>query len=738
MIKSLAACLFFLFIAIGCSADDGYRLWLRYNKIDDNTLLQQYRNQINSIFFSGNSATLTAAKNELKTGLRGLLDKEITDANSISNGTITAFTKSAGAVMSEKSFDYTSLGNEGFIIRDFTDGKKNSIVITANTDIGVLYGVFHFLRLLQTHQNIQHLSITSVPKIQNRILDHWDNLNRTVERGYAGISIWNWHLLPDYIDQRYIDYARANASIGINGTVLTNVNANALVLTKEYLIKVKALADVFRPYGIKIYLTAKFSAPVEIGGLKTADPLDTSVQNWWKKKVDEIYSYIPDFGGFLVKANSEGQPGPQTYNRSHADGANMLADAIASHNGIVVWRAFVYDVRVQNSNENFDSAKANSNTQSIASADRFKQAYNEFKPFDGKFRKNVLIQVKNGPIDFQPREPFSPLFGAMPQTPLALELQLTMEYLGQGTHLVYEAPLFKEVLEADTYANGKGSTVASVIDGSLQHYPVTAIAGVSNIGNERNWTNHPFGQATWYAFGRLAWDHELTSLQIADEWIKQTFTNNKEAVATIRDIMLRSREAVVNYMTPLGLHHIMATGHHYGPGPWVDNLGRADWNPAYYHKADAYGIGFDRTATGSNALAQYQPQVQAQWKDSNTCDEKYLLWFHHVSWNHKMKSGKILWNELCSKYQQGIDTVRWIQQQWNGLKSVIDDERFKQVQMFLTIQEKDAEWWKNACLLYFQTFSKMSIPPNVEKPDHTLEYYKSLRFAYAPGSGGSM
>jgi alpha-glucuronidase len=739
MTRTAVLCTILLVVSNFCHGEDGYRLWLRYDKIDDNTLLQQYRSRISSILFSGNSSTLTAAKNELKTGLRGLLDKEIADAPAMINGSIVLFTKSSrGVVTSEKFFAYDSLGKEGFIIRTFSTSGKNYTIITANTDIGVLYGVFHFLRLLQTHQNIRQLSITSVPKIQNRILDHWDNLNRTVERGYSGISIWNWHLLPEYIDQRYIDYARANASIGINGTVLTNVNANALVLTKEYLLKVKALADAFRPYGIKVYLTAKFSAPVEIGGLKTADPLDTSVQNWWKKKADEIYSYIPDFGGFLVKANSEGQPGPQTYNRSHADGANMLADAIAPHNGIVMWRAFVYDVRVQKSNENFDSAKANSNTQSIASADRFKQAYSEFKPFDGKFRKNVLIQVKNGPIDFQPREPFSPLFGAMPQTPLALELQLTMEYLGQGTHLVYEAPLFKEVLEADTYANGKGSTVASVIDGSLHHYSITAIAGVSNIGNERNWTNHPFGQATWYAFGRLAWDHELTSLQIADEWIRQTITNNKQVVATIKDIMLRSREAVVNYMTPLGLHHIMATGHHYGPGPWVDNLGRADWNPAYYHKADTYGIGFDRTATGSNALAQYQPQVQTQWKDSNTCDERYLLWFHHVSWSHKMKSGKTLWNELCSKYQQGVDTVRWMQEQWSKVKSSIDEERFKQVAMFLTIQEKDAEWWRNACLLYFQTFSKMPIPSNVEKPDHTLEYYKSLRFAYAPGSGGSM
>jgi len=366
-----------------------------------------------------------------------------------------------------------------------------------------------------------------------------------------------------------------------------------------------------------------------------------------------------------------------------------------------------------------------------------KQAYTEFKPFDGKFRPNVIIQVKNGPIDFQPREPFSPLFGALQQTPVAMELQLTMEYLGQGTHLVYQAPLFKEVLDADTYAKGKSSTVAKLIDGSLFNAPFTAIAGVANIGNERNWTNHPFGQATWYAYGRLAWNHELDAAAIADEWIRQTFTTNAAACATIKKMMLASREAVVNYMTPLGLHHIMAAGHHYGPGPWQNNLPRADWNPEYYHRADSFGIGFNRTETGSNALLQYQLNVQQQWKDSGTCDEKFLLWFHHVSWRHPMKSGKILWDELCSKYQQGVDTVTWMQQQWNGLENMIDSERFKQVQMFLAIQQKDAIWWRNSCLLYFQTFSKLPLPPNVEKPNHPLDYYKNLKFYFVPGSGSN-
>jgi len=725
------------------NAEDGYRLWLRYDKIDDPVLLQQYRKQINSIYFdvyfNEPSPTFEIAKKELIGGLQGLLDKKINEGKDFSSYQL-IINKKRSEIVQTIDFGSENLGSEGFKIisvrrihNKWGGGVNNVIVITANTDAGILYGVFNFLRLIQTHQNISNLNIVSVPKIQNRMVDHWDNLNRTVERGYAGISIWNWHELPDYIDQRYIDYARANASIGINGTVLTNVNANALILRKEYLVKVKALADVFRPYNIKVYLTARFSAPIETGGLKTADPLDAGVQNWWKQKANEIYQLIPDFGGFLVKANSEGQPGPQSYGRSHADGANMLADAVAPHNGIVMWRAFVYDVRPQQGNENFDSTKE---ITPIASSDRFKQAYNEFKPLDGKFRKNVVIQVKNGPIDFQPREPFSPLFGAMPQTPLAMELQLTQEYLGQGTHLVYEAPLFKEVLDADTYANGKGSTIAKVIDGSLDNYSITTIAAVANIGSERNWTNHPFGQANWYAYGRLAWDHDLSAAQIAEEWIRQTFTNHKDAVGSIKKIMLASREAVVNYMTPLGLHHIMQGGHHYGPAPWQNNLGRADWNPVYYHRADSAGIGFDRTAAGSNALSQYAAEVQKQFENIHNCPEEFLLWFHHVPWTFKMRSEKTLWQELCSKYQSGVDTVRWMQQQWNHLKN-IDEERYQQVKMFLTIQEKEAEWWRNACLLYFQTFSKMPFPSNQEKPGQPLDYYKSLKFPFAPGNGGN-
>ena len=697
-------------------AEDGYRLWLRYDKIDNAKLLTEYQQQITGIQINNTSATLHVTQQELIKGLQGLLAKKIINQNTINNGSIIAGTPASSSQIKNSISikEINDLGNEGFIIKTSTINKKNVILIAAKNDVGVLYGVFHFLRLLQTHQPIQKLTITSIPKINLRVLNHWDNLDRHVERGYAGISIWDWHTLPGYIDQRYIDYARANASIGINGTVLTNVNANSLILTKEYLIKVKALADAFRPYGIKVYLTARFSSPIEIGGLKTADPLDTQVQKWWQQKADEIYSYIPDFGGFLVKANSEGQPGPQDYGRTHADGANMLADAVAQHKGIVIWRAFVYSHETP--------------------ADRFKQAYDEFKPLDGSFRKNVMVQVKNGPIDFQPREPFSPLFGAMPKTPLLMEFQITQEYLGQATHLVYEAPLFKEVLNADTYQKGKGSTVAKVIDGSLDHHELTGIAGVANIGNDINWTGHPFGQANWYAFGRLAWDHELNSSAIADEWIRQTFSNNLTFVDTVKKIMITSREAIVNYMTPLGLHHIMGYGHHYGPAPWYDKAPRADWNPVYFHRADTIGIGFDRTAKGSNALSQYQPEVDSFFTNRSTCPEEYLLWFHHVPWTYKMKSGRTLWDEICYKYNEGVSEVRWMQSAWKNMEKYIDEEQFNHVRMLLSIQEKEAVWWRNACVLYFHTFSKMPVPANYEKPEHTLEYYKGLRFPYAPGN----
>ncbi|WP_455169764.1 alpha-glucuronidase, partial [Aegicerativicinus sediminis] len=526
-------------------------------------------------------------------------------------------------------------------------------------------------------------------------------------------SIWNWHTLPDYIDQRYIDYARANASIGINGTVLTNVNSNALILTEPYLQKEKALAELFRPNGIKVYLTARFSAPIEIGGLETADPLNQKVVAWWKDKANEIYSEIPDFGGFLVKANSEGQPGPQNYGRNHVDGANMLARAVKPHKGVVMWRAFVYS-------EHNDE-------------DRAKQAYSEFVPYDGKFDDNVIIQVKNGAIDFQPREPFHPMFGAMPNTPLMMEFQITQEYLGQGTHLVYLPALFEEVLEEDTYVKGKGSTVAKVIDGELFNYEMTGMAGVSNIGTDRNWTGHHFLQANWYGYGRLAWNHELKAEDIAREWIALTLTRNSKAIDSITEIMMESREAVVNYMDPLGLHHIFATSHHYGPGPWVDNLGRPDWNPVYYHQADSEGVGFDRTKTGSNALEQYSPAIQKEYGNIKTIPEKYLLWFHHVPWDYNLNNGKTLWDNLALKYQKGVNQVIDMKNSWSGLRKDIDPTIHKEVSMMLDIQLAEARWWKDACLSYFNSFAKKKYPLGVEPPKHSLEYYKTLKFPYAPG-----
>lgn len=670
-------------------AEDGYRLWLRYDRIPDRHLLQQYRETLTTITFPASSPILTTARSELLTGLQGLLGQ-------------TPRIQPDGHLIIKKD-PQPNLGPEGFSIQTSND----HIIIAAASDKGILYGVFAFLRLLQTQQPLDRLAITSTPALAYRILDHWDNLNRKVERGYAGLSLWDWFTLPIYKDQRYTDYARANASIGINGTVLNNVNASPQILTPEWLAKAAALADIFRPYGIRVYLSVRFSSPIDMGGLKTADPLDPGVQEWWRQKVGEIYHYIPDFGGFLVKANSEGQPGPQNYGRTHADGANLLADALAPHHGIVIWRAFVYNA----SNE-----------------DRAKQAYDEFKPLDGTFKDNVLVQVKNGPIDFQPREPFSPLFGSMPHTPLMLEVQITQEYLGFSNHLVYLAPLFLECLNANTYTQGQGPTVA---------HAITGMAGVANIGNDRNWCGHIFAQANWYAFGRLAWEagHNTTAGDIATEWIKQTFGTNPGMVDTIRHLMLSSREIAVDYMTPLGLHHIMGYQHHYGPAPWFDKAERPDWNPVYYHKADAAGIGFDRTPTGSNALEQYSPRARAQWADSNDCSDTWLLWFHHVSWGHRMHSGRTLWEELTYRYDSGVDSVRWMQRCWTALRPDIDAERWQEVNMKLEIQQQDAVWWRNACLLYFQTFSHRPLPANAEKPDHTLADYETLKLYYAPGTG---
>ena len=702
--------------AASAYAEDGYELWLRYHRVSDAALLTQYQGAVTALLVNGESATARATATELERGLRGLLGTNIATVQDVTiDGTVIAGTGRSPAVARlGLDADLRTLGGEGYIIRAVRAGGHRATVIAANTDIGVLYGAFHFLRLLQTYQRIDALAITERPHIQHRILNHWDNLDGTVERGYAGGSLWDWHKLPDYKSPRYSDYARANASLGINGTVLTNVNANATSLTAEYLTKAAALADVFRPYGIRVYLTARFSAPIEIGGLKTADPLAPDVRAWWAAKVAEIYKVIPDFGGFLVKANSEGQPGPQDYKRTHADGANMLAEALERYGGIVMWRAFVY---AENPKE-----------------DRHTQAYKEFQPLDGAFRPNVLVQVKNGPIDFQPREPFSPLFGAMPKTPLMLELQITKEYLGFATHLSYLAPLFEEVLRADTFVKGEGSLVRQVIDGSLHGYAQTGIAGVANTGTDRNWCGSVFACANWHAFGRLAWNPALPSADLAEEWLRMTFTNDAAFIAPVKSMMLASRQATVDYMTPLGLHHQMARGHHYGPGPWVTGGPRADWTSVYYHRADVNGIGFDRTATGSNAVSQYAPAVRERFANLKTVPDDYLLWFHHVPWDYRMASGRTLWDELTFRYCRGVEAVRSMEKTWQGLSKFVDSQRFEETRAFLAIQENEAKWWRDASVLYFQTFSKRPIQDTCGPPVDTLEHYMSIDRRYVPGN----
>lgn len=580
-----------------------------------------------------------------------------------------------------------NLGNEGFrVYRD-----KKGLVLSANNDLGLLYGSYALLR-----DNAAGKSIAlreEIPAYNVRVLNHWDNLDGTIERGYSGHSIWNWDELPDVVSPHYREYARANASVGINGVVLNNVNASSKILSAEYLAKVAKIADVFRPYGIKVYLSANFAAPMQLGGLKTADPLVPEVAAWWKAKADEIYKLIPDFGGFLVKANSEGQPGPCDFDRTHAEGANMMARALKPHGGIVMWRAFVY---------------------SPADADRAKQAYIEFQPLDGKFDDNVIVQIKNGPIDFQPREPYSPLFGAMPQTDQMVEFQVTQEYLGHSNHIAYLAPMWTEFFDY-------------VSPSSLK-----AIAGVANVGNDTNWTGHPMAQANWYAFGRLAWNPQLSSEEIIDEWMPMTLNypenTPKEVIDGLKKMMLNSREAVVDYMMPLGLHHLFAFGHHYGPEPWCDiKGGRPDWMPPYYHRADSAGLGFNRSSSGSNAVAQYPAQLAKKLDNINTCPEEFILWFHHVPWDFKMKSGATLWQELCNRYQSGVESVETMQRQWTAAKPYIDPELWNDVNERLMTQARDANWWKEGCLLYFQQFSGMPIPDNVTPPVHTLDQLKGIK-----------
>jgi alpha-glucuronidase len=608
------------------------------------------------------------------------------------------------------------LGEEGFLLRTASIAGHRAIVVAARSDAGVLYGTFELLRLMQTRQPLERLAVRGVPHIQLRLLNHWDNLDGTIERGYAGASIWDWQRLPGYLAPRYTDYARACASIGLNGTLLTNVNSDAISLTPAYLEKAAALAGVFRPYGIKVYLAPRFTAPMDLGRLQSADPADPAVRRWWRDKVEEIYRYIPDFGGFVVKANAEGQPGPQDYHRTHADGANLLADALAPHGGVVIWRAFVYSNRQDE--------------------DRAMRAFDEFAPLDGQFRDAVLVQVKNGAIDFQPREPAHPLFGAMPRTPLVLEVQITKEYLGFATHLAYLGPLFEETLRFDTFAGGPGSTVAKIIDGSLHGHAHSGMAGVSNVGADRNWTGSTFDQANWYAFGRLAWDPSRGSRGVAEEWVRMTLSNDPRFVAPVVDLMMGSREAVVNYMTPLGLAHLMAAGHHYGPGAWQGSLSHADWSPTYYHRADAQGIGFDRTTSGSGAVSQYAAPLAEIFDDVNRTPEQYLLWFHHVSWDHPLSSGRSMWDELVRRYTQGVGTVRDMRATWSTLASYVDAERFAEVSAFLAIQEQEATWWRDATLAYFQSISKRPYPAGYSPPARTLADYEAIVVPYAPGNPG--
>lgn len=606
--------------------------------------------------------------------VKGMTDKDAT--LSIAKDELTKYYK--GKEVSIRIDPLLNLG-EGYMLTDSS--------IIASSSIGVLYGAYDLLRLQETG-NLSHLSKTEKPAVNLRILNHWDNLDGSIERGYAGKSIWKWdEIILDEAGEfknisknlrnRLITYARSNASIGINGAVLNNVNASPQMMTSEYLHKVKVIADIFRPYGIRVYLSINFASPMALGYTKTADPLDMKVQLWWKKKAKEIYASIPDFGGFLVKANSEGQPGPGDYHRSHADGANMLADALKPFGGIVMWRSFVYGANHKGE-------------------DRVKQAVSEFKYQDGKFRDNVILQSKNGPLDFQPREPYAPIFDNIHQTPQIAELQITQEYLGQSKHLVYLAPMWKEFFRFVSPDKLKG------------------IAGVSNIGDNANWCGHPFSQANWYAFGRLAWNPSISSEEIAHEWLIQTYgCKDERFTKPVEMMMLTSREACVNYMMPLGLHHIFKFDHHYGPEP--DGFKAEyplEWCPVYYHKADAKGIGFDRSSDGTDAVGQYPEPYRSLYDNLATCPEEYLLWFHHVPWNYRMKSGSTLWEELCMRYNMGVSMVETYRDYWHtSTKEYMKDHitEWEMTDSLLNVQLASAKEWRDVCLKYFQTFSKMNI-----------------------------
>lgn len=685
-------------VASAAAAEDGHELWLRYPPVDAGRL-KYYRNHATSIVADCSTPTMRAACGELQRGLGKMLGRPVP----IRRIPFRQAHDGAIVLVPRRSIPFSGIGKQGYVIAtDRTSGHFLTF-IGANDEIGALYGAFAYLRLVQTGHAVSNLKIASSPTLPLRMLDHWDDLDGTVERGYAGRSLWNWSELPR-VDARMIDFARANASVGINAAVLNNVNADARILTPEYLRKVTALADAWRPYGIRIFLSARFSAPIELGGLRTADPLAPAVRGWWKTKADDIYRLIPDFGGFLVKANSEGQPGAQAYGRTHADGANMLAAALAPHDGTLIWRAFIYSGE--------------------KSSDRARQAFDEFAPLDGKFASNVILQVKNGPIDFQPREPFHPLFGAMSRTRLAMEVQLTREYLGENAGIVWLGPMWSEAL---------GSRTARPDAGSQVFDNISAIGGVANIGSDRNWTGSDFDQANWYAFGRLAWNPSADPGRMAEEWTRMTWGNDPRVVKPVVALMMNSREATVDAMTPLGLAHQMATGHHYGPGPWIADLAEPSWNPAYYNRADSTGIGFDRTAAGSNAVAQYAPEVGRCFADVACVAQTELLWFHHLPWTYRLRSGQTLWDALVAHYDKGVASIAAMNRTWSQLTPFIDPQRHAAVAASLRRQRLEAEWWREASIAYFESLSKLPLPRGHAPPPRPLSWYEGVRFDTLPG-----
>lgn len=665
--KKYLILLFTVLTSLHVSAQsDGSQLWLG----------KQYANSCQVISQLPDDATAKIAKQELENNWRGK-NVELKIDKSLNLG--------------EGYNIYARPAQQG-------DNIQYEATITASNPIGLLYGAYELIRLQNTdayntgsgnQQNFSKaIDETEKPQVGLRILNHWDNLDGSIERGYAGKSIFKWEeiklgkngkggSISKSLHDRLITYARANASLGINGSVLNNVNASPKMMTAEYINKVKVIANILRPYGIRVYLSINFASPMALGYTKTADPLDKKVQQWWKKKAKEIYATIPDFGGFLVKANSEGQPGPGDYHRTHADGANMLADAVKPYGGIIMWRSFVYGANHKGE-------------------DRVKQAVSEFKGMDGKFRDNVILQSKNGPLDFQPREPYAPIFDNIKQTPQIAELQITQEYLGQSKHLTYLAPMWKEFF------------------GFVNPDRLVGISGVANIGDDANWCGHPFSQANWYAFGRLAWNPSLTAEEIAHEWLVQTYENQDEKFTKpVEMMMMTSREACVNYMMPLGLHHIFKFDHHYGPEPdgFIASY-PLEWCPVYYHKADAQGVGFDRSSKGTDAVGQYPEPYRNMYDNIATCPEEYLLWFHHVAWDYKMKSGRTLWQELCMKYNMGVAMVEVYRDFWHtSAKQYMKghEQEWQHTDSLLNVQLENAKEWRNTCLKYFQTFSKMKI-----------------------------